>query len=74
MGLGSHDFVAHAARTRDLCPGTIIGSGTVSNDNFREIDFSCIADRRGIEVVEEGAARMPFMCFGERVRMEARRL
>jgi fumarylacetoacetate (FAA) hydrolase len=63
--------VAHAARTRELCAGTVIGSGTVSNPNFREVGSSCIAERRGIEMVDEGAARTGFMRFGDRVRMEA---
>jgi fumarylacetoacetate (FAA) hydrolase len=65
------DHVAHAARTRALCAGTIIGSGTVSNDNYREVGSSCIAERRGIEMIDEGAPRTPFMKFGDRVRMEA---
>jgi fumarylacetoacetate (FAA) hydrolase len=73
MGFGFHQLVAHAARTRCLCAGTIIGSGTVSNANFREIGSSCIAERRGIEVVDEGKARTPYMRFGDTVRMEARR-
>ena len=71
MSLGFHDLIEHAAATRDLCAGTIIGSGTVSNDNFREIGSSCIAERRGIEIVDEGAPKTGFMKFGERVRMEA---
>jgi fumarylacetoacetate (FAA) hydrolase len=71
MEFGFHELVAHAARTRNLVAGTIIGSGTVSNANFREIGSSCIAERRGIEVVDEGAARTAFMKFGDRVRMEA---
>jgi fumarylacetoacetate (FAA) hydrolase len=73
MGFGFHQLVAHAARTRSLCAGTIIGSGTVSNANFREVGSSCIAERRGIEVVDEGKARTPYMRFGDTVRMEARR-
>ena len=73
MGFGFHQLVAHAARTRSLCAGTIIGSGTVSNANFREIGSSCIAERRGIEVVDEGKARTQYMRFGDTVRMEARR-
>lgn len=72
MGFGFHELVAHAARTRSLCAGTIIGSGTVSNDNFREIGSSCIAERRGIEVIDEGALTTEFMRFGDTVRMEAR--
>ena len=72
MSVGFHELVAHAARTRFLCAGTIIGSGTVSNENFREVGSSCIAERRGIEVIDEGAPRTGFMCFGDTVRMEAR--
>lgn len=71
MGHGFHELVAHAARTRDLVAGTVIGSGTVSNPNFREIGSSCIAERRGIEVIDEGTARTEFMRFGDTVRMEA---
>jgi fumarylacetoacetate (FAA) hydrolase len=72
MEYGFHELVARAARTRDLVAGTVIGSGTVSNANFREIGSSCIAERRAIEVVDEGAPRTEFMRFGDTVRMEAR--
>jgi fumarylacetoacetate (FAA) hydrolase len=72
MGYGFDALVAHAARTRDLVAGTVIGSGTVSNENFREVGSSCIAERRGIEIVDEGAAKTEFMKFGDTVRMEAR--
>jgi fumarylacetoacetate (FAA) hydrolase len=71
MAFGFHELVAHAARTRHLVAGTVIGSGTVSNDNFREVGSSCIAERRGIELVDEGAARTAYMRFGDTVRMEA---
>ena len=70
MGYGFHELVAHAARTRDLVAGTVIGSGTVSNENFRECGSSCIAERRGIEIVDEGAPRTDFMKFGDRIRMQ----
>ena len=70
MGYGFHELVAHACRTRDLVAGTVIGSGTVSNENFRECGSSCIAERRGIEIVDEGAPRTEFMKFGDRVRMQ----
>lgn len=66
------DHIAHAAKTRALCAGTIIGSGTVSNSNFREVGSSCIAERRGIETIDEGKPRTEFMKFGDRVRMEAK--
>jgi fumarylacetoacetate (FAA) hydrolase len=70
MGYGFHELVAHAATTRNLVAGTVIGSGTVSNENFREVGSSCIAERRGIEMVDEGEARTEFMRFGDRVRMQ----
>lgn len=70
MGFGFHELVAHAARTRSLVAGTVIGSGTVSNENFREVGSSCIAERRGIEIVDEGAPRTEFMRFGDTVRMQ----
>jgi fumarylacetoacetate (FAA) hydrolase len=65
------EHVAHAAKTRPLCAGTIIGSGTVSNENYREVGSSCIAERRGIETIDEGKPRTEFMKFGDHVRMEA---
>jgi fumarylacetoacetate (FAA) hydrolase len=71
MGFGFHELVAHAARTRDLVAGTVIGSGTVSNANFREIGSSCIAEWRGIEVLDLGEPKTAFMAFGDTVRMEA---
>lgn len=70
MGFGFHDLIAHAASTRDLCAGTIIGSGTVSNANFREVGSSCIAERRGIEMLDHGAPRTSYMKFGDKIRME----
>jgi len=73
MGFCFGQLIAHAARTRDLCAGTIIGSGTVSNENYREVGSSCVAERRGIEMVDEGAARTGFLQFGDRVRMEVLR-
>jgi fumarylacetoacetate (FAA) hydrolase len=72
MAYGFDELVAHAARTRNLVAGTVIGSGTVSNENYREVGSSCIAERRGIEVIDFGEAKTPFMQFGDTVRMEAR--
>ncbi|HMB59806.1 MAG TPA: fumarylacetoacetate hydrolase family protein [Xanthomonadales bacterium] len=71
MSFGFHELVAHAAATRSLVAGTIIGSGTVSNENYREIGSSCIAERRGIEIIDQGKPKTEFMKFGDRVRMEA---
>jgi fumarylacetoacetate (FAA) hydrolase len=72
MSFGFHELVAHAARTRSLPAGTIIGSGTVSNPNYRDIGSSCIAERRAIELVDDGAPSTPFLRFGDTIRMEAR--
>ncbi|WP_027820311.1 fumarylacetoacetate hydrolase family protein [Paraburkholderia bannensis] len=69
----SFDFgtlIAHAARTRRLSAGTIIGSGTVSNAD-RSVGSACIAERRVLEILETGVAVTPFMRFGDRVRLVA---
>lgn len=65
------ELIAHAAKTRALSAGTIIGSGTVSNQNYRDVGSSCIAERRGIEIIDHGKPLTAFMKFGDRVRMEA---
>lgn len=65
------DLIAHAARTRCLSAGTIVGSGTVSNDTLG-VGSACIAEKRVIEVIEHGEPRTSFMKFHDRVRMEAR--
>jgi fumarylacetoacetate (FAA) hydrolase len=72
------DLIAHASRTRSLCAGTIIGSGTVSNRQDLErctiasggVGFSCIAELRTTETLRGGAPVTPFMGYGDRVRIE----
>jgi fumarylacetoacetate (FAA) hydrolase len=71
MAFSFLDLIAHAARTRSLCAGTIVGSGTVSNHEYREVGSACIAERRGIEMIDHGTAQTAFMRFGDEVRMEA---
>jgi fumarylacetoacetate (FAA) hydrolase len=71
MQFGFDELIAHAARSRDLCAGTIIGSGTVSSQQFRETGSCCIAERRAIEMIDFGAARTSFLRFGDRVKMRA---
>ncbi len=72
MGFGFHELVAHAAATRDLPAGTIIGSGTIANAAYAEVGSSCISERRAIEIIADGKPATGFMQFGDRVRMEAR--
>jgi fumarylacetoacetate (FAA) hydrolase len=62
-------LVAHAAKTRPLGCGTIIGSGTVSNYD-RSAGSSCLAEKRMLEIIESGEAKTPFLKFGDRVRIE----
>lgn len=62
-------LVAHAAKTRFLSAGTIIGSGTVSNKD-RSVGSSCIVEKRTIEKLDTGESTTPFMKFGDRVRIE----
>jgi fumarylacetoacetate (FAA) hydrolase len=63
-------LIAHAARTRKLGAGTIVGSGTVANRNHEEVGSSCIAERRCIETIQGGKAVTPFLRFGDTVRIE----
>lgn len=71
MHFGFHQLIAHAARTRRLRAGTIIGSGTVSNAE-RTAGSACISERRAIEQLDQGAPSTAFMRFGDRVRIEMR--
>jgi len=64
-------LIAHAAKTRRLAAGTIVGSGTVANRDPAR-GSSCIAERRAIETIEQGRLVTPFLAFGERVRIEMR--
>jgi fumarylacetoacetate (FAA) hydrolase len=72
-------LIAHAAKTRPLSAGTIIGSGTVSNRldggpgkpvTEGGVGYSCIAEIRTIETIQDGAQKTPFMRFGDTVRIE----
>jgi fumarylacetoacetate (FAA) hydrolase len=64
------ELISHAARTRRLRAGTIVGSGTVSNV-ARTAGSACISERRVIELIDQGSIRTPFMKFGDTVRMRA---
>jgi fumarylacetoacetate (FAA) hydrolase len=72
-------LIAHAAKTRRLGPGTIVGSGTVSNKEdgkpARRIEdggvgYTCIAEVRTIETIQSGAPKTPFLKFGDSIRLE----
>lgn len=72
-------LIAHAAKSRPLCAGTIIGSGTVSNKLNDEpgkpikdegVGYSCIAEIRMIETIMQGSAQTPFMKYGDSIKIE----
>jgi len=72
-------LVAHAAKSRNLGAGAIIGSGTVSNKQGTDhgsaiseggVGYSCIAEVRMIETIRDGKPSTPFMQFGDRIRIE----
>ncbi|MEP3051026.1 MAG: fumarylacetoacetate hydrolase family protein [Erythrobacter sp.] len=75
-------LVAHAAKTRSLCAGSIIGSGTVSNKGADGgpgkpvaeggLGYSCIAEIRMIETISDGSAKTRFMQVGDSVKIEMR--
>jgi fumarylacetoacetate (FAA) hydrolase len=74
-------LIAHAAKSRPLGAGTIIGSGTVSNKLDGDpgkpiaaggVGYSCIAEQRTIETIENGSPETSFMQFGDRIRIEMR--
>jgi fumarylacetoacetate (FAA) hydrolase len=62
-------LISHAARTRFLSAGTIIGSGTVSNKD-KSVGSSCIVEKRMLEKLEKGDSTTPFMKYGDTVRIE----
>ena len=73
MAFGFHDLIAHAARTRSLPAGTIIGSGTVSNADYRSAGSTCVSEQpRDRDDRARCSPVTGFLRFGDRVRMEAR--
>ncbi|MDF1655716.1 MAG: fumarylacetoacetate hydrolase family protein [Coxiellaceae bacterium] len=62
-------LIAHAAKSRPLCAGTIIGSGTISNTD-RSSGSSCLAEKRTLEKIADGEPKTPFMQFGDSIRIE----
>jgi fumarylacetoacetate (FAA) hydrolase len=63
------ELIAHAAKTRPLAAGTVIGSGTIANEDESR-GSSCLAERRMLEIIADGEAKTPFMRFGDTVRIE----
>ena len=72
MSYSFGQLIAHAASTRRLRAGTVVGSGTVSNEHPEAVGSACIAERRGLEMIASGDPLTGFMRFSDRLRMEAR--
>lgn len=62
-------LISHAAKSRQLAAGTILGTGTISNKD-KSVGSSCLAEARYIEKIETGEAKTPFMKFGDHIRIE----
>lgn len=62
-------LISHAAKTRDLQPGTVIGSGTVSNEDEAK-GSSCLAEKRMIEQIKTGSMKTPFMKPGDTIEIQ----
>ena len=62
-------LVAHAAKTRPLAAGAIVGSGTIANQD-ESLGASCLAERRMLEIIAGGSPKTPFMKFGDTIRIE----
>ena len=62
-------LVAHAARTRPLIAGTIVGSGTIANQDTA-LGASCLAEKRMLEIIADGKPSTPFMSFGDTIQIE----
>lgn len=71
MHFSYFDLIQHITRTRAFCAGTILGGGTVSNEDPAR-GVSCLAERRVREQLEFGQMRTPFLAAGDRVRIEMR--
>lgn len=69
MTFGFPQLIAHAAKTRPLGAGTIIGSGTVSNED-RTKGSSCIVEKRMLETIAQGKPITEFMKFGDTIRIQ----
>ena len=69
MHFSFFDLIQHISKTRAFTAGTILGSGTVSNED-RARGISCLAERRMIETIEKGAPVTPFMKVGDRIEIE----
>ena len=63
------ELLAHAAKSRPLAAGTLLGSGTIANQDTSK-GASCLAEKRMLEIIDTGEAKTPFLAFGDHVRID----
>ena len=66
---GLFDLIAHAAKTRELVAGTLVGTGTISNYDPKA-GYACLMEARLVEQVEQGEAKTQFLRFGDTVKID----
>lgn len=71
MHFSFHDLVQHITQTRDFTAGTLLGSGTVSNEDWNE-GYSCLAEQRMKEIIRDGSATTSFMTAGDTIHIEVK--
>lgn len=69
MVFGFHQLIAHLVKTRNARAGSIVGSGTVSNKDARR-GYTCIAEKRALEMIKDGEAKTAYMGFGDNICIE----
>jgi fumarylacetoacetate (FAA) hydrolase len=62
-------LITHLAKTRNVRAGSIIGSGTISNKDAKK-GYTCIAEKRCLEMIADGEAKTPFMKFGDTIKLD----
>lgn len=70
MDFSFGELIGHLAYNRRLGAGTVLGTGTVSNQAYLQVGSACLAEQRAAEMITHGEARTPFLRFGERLRLE----
>lgn len=70
MDFSFGELIRHLAYNRNLRAGTVLASGTFSNRGYSEVGSACLAERRAIEMLEQGESHTAFMRFGEHLRFE----
>ncbi len=70
MDFSFGELISHLAYNRNLGAGTVLASGTFSNEGYHIVGSACLAERRAIELIDNGESVTPFMRFGEQLRFE----